>query len=79
MGLCTRFRVLARLMGMVDIVVERCWGIGLDMNVIDVLWFGRNGMCMLRIHGVLRALVCRMATVVLLLGLNSSRISFLRI
>lgn len=66
-------------MGMVDIVVERCWGIGLDMNVIDVLWFGRNGMCMLRIHGVLRALVCRMATVVLLLGLNSSRISFLRI
>jgi len=26
MGLCTRFRVLARLMGMVDIEVERCWG-----------------------------------------------------
>jgi len=37
MGLCTRFRVLARLMGTVDVGVERCWGIRLDMNVIDVL------------------------------------------
>lgn len=34
---------------------------------------------MLRIHGVLQALVCRMATVVLLLGLNNSKISFLHI
>ena len=36
MGLCIRFRVLARLMAMVDVGVERCWGIGTDMNVVMI-------------------------------------------